>query len=38
MDLVEISPPYDPADVTSILAAQVLMNALGYIFQESHPD
>jgi len=38
MDLVEISPPYDPANVTSILAAQVLMNALGYIFQESHPD
>jgi agmatinase len=38
MDLVEVSPPYDPANVTSILAAQVLMNALGYIFQESHPD
>ena len=32
MDLVEVSPPYDPAGVTSILAAQVLLNFLGYCF------
>ena len=32
MDLVEVAPPYDPADVTAILAAQVLLNALGYVF------
>ena len=31
-DLVEVSPPYDPAGVTSILAAQVLLNFLGYCF------
>lgn len=34
MDLVEVSPPYDPAGITSILAAQVLMNAVGFIFYE----
>ena len=32
VDLVEVSPPYDPAGVTSILAAQVLMNFLGFVF------
>jgi agmatinase len=32
MDLVEVSPPHDPAGVTSILAAQILMNAVGRIF------
>lgn len=32
IDLVEVSPPYDPSGVTSILAAQVLMNTLGYVF------
>ena len=32
MDLVEVAPAYDPAGVTSILAAQVLMNFLGFIF------
>ncbi|SFQ27042.1 agmatinase [Roseivivax halotolerans] len=31
-DLVEVAPAYDPAGVTSILAAQILMNALGFIF------
>lgn len=36
MDLVEVSPPYDPAGTTSILAAQVLMNAVGFIFYERH--
>ena len=34
MDLVEVAPPYDPAGVTSILAAQLLMNAIGFIFHE----
>ncbi len=34
IDLVEVAPAYDPAGVTSILAAQVLMNFVGYIFEE----
>ena len=34
IDLVEVAPAYDPAGITSILAAQVLMNFLGYIFEE----
>lgn len=34
VDLVEVAPPYDPADVTSILAAQVLLNFIGFIFHE----
>ena len=34
IDLVEVSPPYDPSGVTAILAAQVLLNFLGYIFHE----
>lgn len=34
IDLVEVSPPYDPSGITSILAAQVLMNLLGYIFEQ----
>ncbi len=32
MDLVEVAPPYDPSDVTSILAAQLLLNSIGFIF------
>lgn len=32
IDLVEVAPDYDPTGSTSILAAQVLMNLLGYIF------
>ena len=32
IDLVEVAPPYDPAGVTSILAAQLLMNSIGFIF------
>lgn len=32
IDLVEVAPAYDPAGVTSILAAQLLLNVLGYIF------
>ncbi len=34
MDLVEVSPPYDPTGTTSILAAQLLMNSIGFIFYE----
>lgn len=32
MDLVEVAPDYDPTGSTSILAAQVLLNLLGFIF------
>jgi agmatinase len=32
MDLVEVAPDYDPSGVTQILAAQVLLNFLGFIF------
>ena len=31
VDLVEVAPAYDPAGVTAFLAAQVLLNFLGYI-------
>lgn len=34
VDLVEVAPDYDPTGSTSILAAQVLMNFLGFIFHE----
>ena len=32
MDLVEVAPDYDPSGATQILAAQVLLNFLGFIF------
>ncbi|MEM9497745.1 MAG: agmatinase [Pseudomonadota bacterium] len=32
VDLVEVAPDYDPAGSTSILAAQLLLNLLGFIF------
>ena len=32
IDLVEVAPDYDPTGSTSILAAQVLLNTLGFIF------
>ncbi len=32
IDLVEVAPDYDPTGSTSILAAQLLMNLLGFIF------
>ena len=32
MHLVEVAPAYDPTGVTSILAAQLLMNSIGFIF------
>ncbi len=34
MDLVEVAPAYDRTDSTAILAAQVLMNSIGFIFHE----
>ncbi|MFY9476618.1 MAG: agmatinase [Pseudomonadota bacterium] len=34
MDLVEVAPAYDPAGITAILAAQLLLNSLGYIFHD----
>ncbi|WP_317054678.1 agmatinase [Roseovarius rhodophyticola] len=35
IDLVEVAPDYDPTGSTSILAAQVLLNLLGFIFHFS---
>lgn len=32
IDLVEVSPDHDPAGSTRILAAQILMNFLGFVF------
>ena len=32
IDLVEVAPDYDPSGSTQILAAQVLLNTLGFIF------
>ena len=34
MDLVEVAPAYDPAGITAILAAQLLMNFMGFIVHE----
>src|SRR4029077_12282335 len=34
IDLVEVAPAYDPSGITAFLAAQVLLNFLGYIFYE----
>lgn len=32
VDLVEVAPDYDPTGSTSVLAAQILMNLLGFVF------
>ena len=32
VDLVEVAPAYDPTESTQILAAQLLLNFLGFIF------
>lgn len=32
IDLVEVAPHYDPTESTAILAAQILLNFLGFIF------
>ncbi|WP_171239352.1 agmatinase [Ruegeria sp. HKCCA5491] len=34
IDLVEVAPNYDPTESTQILAAQVLLNFIGFIFHE----
>ena len=34
IDLVEVAPDYDPSGSTSFLAAQLLMNFIGFIFVE----
>ena len=34
LDLVEVAPDYDPTGSTAILAAQLLLNTLGFIFHE----
>lgn len=36
IDLVEVAPDYDPTGGTSILAAQILLNTLGFIFHEKN--
>lgn len=33
-DLVEVSPPYDPTGVTSLTAARLIMDFIGYILKE----
>jgi agmatinase len=33
VDLVEVAPAYDPSGITAILAAQLLLNFLGFIFE-----
>jgi agmatinase len=38
VDLVEVAPVYDPAGITAFLAAQVLLNFLGFIFHFKVPD
>lgn len=38
IDLVEVAPDYDPTGSTSILAAQVLLNLLGFIFHARLQD
>ena len=35
IDIVEVAPDYDPTDSTAILAAQILLNFLGFIFLNS---
>lgn len=34
IDLVEVAPTYDPSESTQILAAQLLLNFIGFIFHE----
>lgn len=36
IDLCEVSPPYDSAEITATLAAQLLMNLIGYAAHHSH--
>jgi agmatinase len=34
IDLVEVAPAYDPAGITAILAAQILLNFLGFVYHQ----
>lgn len=34
IDLVEVAPVYDPSGITTILAARVILDLIGYIFSE----
>jgi agmatinase len=36
MDLVEISPPYDPTEVTSLFGARVIMDTLATLVTNGH--
>jgi arginase family enzyme len=36
MDLVEISPPYDVADVTALMGARVIMDTLASLVEGGH--
>ncbi len=36
IDLVEVAPAYDPTESTQILAAQLLLNFIGFIFHAKH--
>ncbi|MFH0255866.1 agmatinase [Vibrio rumoiensis] len=38
VDLCEVAPAYDPAEVTATLAAQLLINLIGYIHHYNHED
>lgn len=38
MDLVEVSPPYDPAGVTATLAARILMDTIGFANMKMKKD
>ncbi len=38
MDLVEVAPAYDPSESTQILAAQLLLNFIGFIFHNKKAE
>ena len=37
LDLVEVSPPYDPAGVTTTLAARLVLDAMGFAMRSKSP-
>lgn len=38
LDLVEVSPPYDPAGVTTTLAARLVLDAMGFAMKSKSPQ
>jgi len=38
LDLVEVSPPYDPAGVTTTLAARLVLDAMGFAMKSKSPE